>query len=80
MTFCEQVYFSVYSRVIPSDASIFRVFDLKGSWKGRKINKPRAKENIILKDMDFGFRFYLDPLIREKLLGYVNYSSSFSTH
>ncbi|KAL9348237.1 hypothetical protein Peur_059603 [Populus x canadensis] len=64
-----KVYFSVYSRVIPSDASIFRVFDLKGSWKGRKINKPRAKENIILKDMDFGFRFYLDPLIREKLLG-----------
>ncbi|KAL9385359.1 hypothetical protein Peur_022369 [Populus x canadensis] len=48
-----KVYFSVYSRVIPSDANIFRVFDLKGSWKGRKINKPRAKENIILKDMDF---------------------------
>ncbi|KAJ6872934.1 hypothetical protein NC651_031926 [Populus alba x Populus x berolinensis] len=72
-----KVYFSVYSRVIPSDANIFRVFDLKGSWKGRKINKPRAKENIILKDMDFGFRFYLDPLIQEKLLGQIKHDCEF---
>ncbi|KAG5219128.1 phosphatidylinositol phosphate kinase [Salix suchowensis] len=72
-----KVYFSVYSRVIPSDANIFRVFDLKGSWKGRKINKPRAKENSILKDMDFSFRFYLDPLIHEKLLGQIKHDCDF---
>ncbi|KAJ6940454.1 hypothetical protein NC651_006559 [Populus alba x Populus x berolinensis] len=70
------VYFAVHSRVIPPHASIFRVSDLKGSWKGRKVNKSKVVENIMLKDMDLGFLFYLDPLIREKLLGYVNYSGS----
>jgi hypothetical protein len=76
MTFCEQVCFAVHSRVIPPHASIFRVYDLKGSWKGRKVNKSKVVENVILKDMDSGFRFFLDPLIREKLLRHVNYSGS----
>ncbi|CAK7348782.1 unnamed protein product [Dovyalis caffra] len=71
------VYFAVHSRVIPSDANILGVYDLKGSWKGRKINKSRVKDNIILKDMDFSFRFYLDPLIQEKLLGQIKHDCEF---
>lgn len=65
MTFCEQVYFAVHSRVIPPHASIFKVYDLKGSWKGWKVNKSKVVENIILRDMDSGFCFFLDPLTRE---------------
>ncbi|KAJ6675273.1 PHOSPHATIDYLINOSITOL 4-PHOSPHATE 5-KINASE 10 [Salix viminalis] len=49
----------------------------KARGKDGKINKPRAKENSILKDMDFSFRFYLDPLIHEKLLGQIKNDCDF---
>ncbi len=68
VTFNEQVYFGVWENIVPSNISIFEHYDLKGSVKGRAENKIIVHERPVHKDMDFDFCFYLDPLVRARLL------------
>ncbi|KAJ4824455.1 hypothetical protein Tsubulata_026809 [Turnera subulata] len=68
-----KVYFAVHSNIIPLEANAFKVYDLKGSKQGRKPSQRVFDEKILLKDLDFDFRFYLDPLVRERVLAQIRY-------
>ncbi|XP_050387380.1 putative phosphatidylinositol 4-phosphate 5-kinase 11 [Argentina anserina] len=72
-----KVYFGVYKNIVPSDISIFEHYDLKGSAKGRAENKIIVHERPVHKDMDFDFYFYLDPLVRARLLAQIKYDCEF---
>lgn len=64
----EQVYFVVMSNILKSDQYIHLCYDLKGSSQGRSINKVEIDQKTVLKDADLDFCFYLEPLIRVRLL------------
>lgn len=72
-----KVYFLVTSNVFQSDKLMHKCYDLKGSLQGRRDNKLRLREKVILKDQDFDFRFYLDPLIRHRLLAQLKQDCEF---
>ncbi|CAN1793764.1 Phosphatidylinositol 4-phosphate 5-kinase 10 [Linum perenne] len=72
-----KVYFGVLSNVIPSDVNMYRIYDLKGSSRGRPVKKVRDHVNIISKDPDFDFKFYLDPSIHERLLSQIKSDCEF---
>ncbi|XP_040364780.1 phosphatidylinositol 4-phosphate 5-kinase 10 isoform X1 [Rosa chinensis] len=72
-----KVYFVVFGNVIPSDICIFEHYDLKGSSKGRAENKVIIQERPVHKDMDFDFSFYLDPLVRDRLLAQIKTDCEF---
>ncbi|XP_048227270.1 putative phosphatidylinositol 4-phosphate 5-kinase 11 isoform X1 [Ricinus communis] len=63
-----KVYFIVFGNPILLDMNIYCVYHLKGSSRGRKVQKMRVDEYTIHKDSDFDYCFYLNPLVREKLL------------
>ncbi|XP_050238736.1 putative phosphatidylinositol 4-phosphate 5-kinase 11 isoform X1 [Mercurialis annua] len=72
-----KVYFTIFANPIPLDRNIFGVYSLKGSSKGRKVQKYRVDEYIIHKDSDFDFCFYLNPLVRERLLAQIKIDCEF---
>lgn len=72
-----KVYFVVSGNILHSDAYIHLCYDLKGSPQGRTINKAGVNERTTLKDVDFGFSFYLEPLIRNRLLAQIKYDCEF---
>ncbi|GLU00763.1 hypothetical protein SLE2022_181080 [Rubroshorea leprosula] len=72
-----KVYFVVGSNIFQSDKLMHKCYDLKGSLQGRSDNKLRLREKLILKDPDFDFRFYLDPLIRDQLLLQIKHDCEF---
>lgn len=72
-----KVYFLVTSNVFQSDKMMHKCYDLKGSLQGRRDNKLRIREKVILKDQDFDFRFYLDPLVRHRLLAQMKHDCEF---
>lgn len=63
-----QVYFAVMSNVLQSDLHLHRRYDLKGSSRGRNFNKVIVHEEIVYKDIDLDFYFYLEPSLRNKIL------------
>ncbi|KAF3439917.1 hypothetical protein FNV43_RR18195 [Rhamnella rubrinervis] len=73
-----KVYFAVMSNLLQSDLSINKCYDLKGTPKGRTLNRGVGHEQqAILKDQDLEFYFYLDPLVRARLLAQIKYDCEF---
>ncbi|KAJ8748480.1 hypothetical protein K2173_003377 [Erythroxylum novogranatense] len=63
-----KVYFSVLSTVIPSSVGKCKIYDLKGTPKGRKQNRKKIEGKVIYKDKDFDLLLHLDPLTHYKFL------------
>nr|XP_028961773.1 putative phosphatidylinositol 4-phosphate 5-kinase 11 [Malus domestica] len=63
-----KVYFAVCASVMPSELCLYKCYDLKGSSVGRARNRSHVHDTAILKDLDFDFCFYLDPLVHARLL------------
>ncbi|XP_022943545.1 phosphatidylinositol 4-phosphate 5-kinase 10-like isoform X1 [Cucurbita moschata] len=72
-----KVYFVGMSNVLQSDLHLHRRYDLKGSSRGRNFNKVIVHEEIIYKDIDLDFYFYLDPSLRNKILSQLKYDCEF---
>lgn len=72
-----KVYFAVMSNVLQSDLHLHRRYDLKGSSRGRNFNKVIVHEEIIYKDIDLDFYFYLEPSLRNKILSQLKYDCEF---
>lgn len=68
LTFNEQVYFAVFGSIFPSEICIHECYDLKGTSIGRAENKVTVQERPLHKDLDFDLCFYVDPLVRARLL------------
>ncbi|GAB2291058.1 hypothetical protein Dimus_025314 [Dionaea muscipula] len=67
----QKVYFVVMENVLKADLPIHKQYDLKGSSQGRTTSKVGAYPTSTLKDLDFDFCFYLDPSIRNQLVGQI---------
>ncbi|WCJ22672.1 Phosphatidylinositol-4-phosphate 5-kinase family protein [Euphorbia peplus] len=63
-----KVYFIVFGNVAQPEVSSAECYYLKGISTGRRNNKVKFDDFILHKDFDFGYRFYLNITIREKLL------------
>nr|ADN34178.1 45 PIP kinase [Cucumis melo subsp. melo] len=72
-----KVYFAVMSNVLQSDLHLHRRYDLKGSSRGRNFNKVIVHEEIVYKDIDLDFYFYLEPSLRNKILSQLKYDCEF---
>ncbi|XP_008233231.1 PREDICTED: putative phosphatidylinositol 4-phosphate 5-kinase 11 [Prunus mume] len=72
-----KVYCAVWGNMVPSEICIDKCYDLKGSSIGRACSKTIVEDRAILKDLDFDFCFYLDPLVRARLLAQVKYDCEF---
>ncbi|KAG8486276.1 hypothetical protein CXB51_019695 [Gossypium anomalum] len=72
-----KVYFVVVANIFKSDLLMHRCYDLKGSLQGRKVEKMRFREKILHKDSDLDFLFYLEPLVRHRLLKQIKYDCAF---
>lgn len=72
-----KVYFVVYANHIPQDGTVYDIYHLKGSLKGRALQKVRVEGYIIHKDLDFDYCFYLSPLIQERLLAQIKSDCDF---
>ncbi|KAJ7951248.1 Phosphatidylinositol-4-phosphate 5-kinase family protein [Quillaja saponaria] len=72
-----KVYFAVLSNIMKSDLQMNKFYDLKGSATGRNNNKVVIDEGHIQKDVDFDFCFYLDPLVRQRLIRQIQYDCEF---
>ncbi|XP_010556576.1 PREDICTED: phosphatidylinositol 4-phosphate 5-kinase 10-like isoform X2 [Tarenaya hassleriana] len=53
---------------VKSDVFMSKVYDLKGSPLGRTAKRIKVRDKTILKDIDLDFCFYVDPLIRRRLI------------
>ncbi|KAH1073722.1 hypothetical protein J1N35_026050 [Gossypium stocksii] len=60
-----------------SDLLMHRCYDLKGSLQGRKVEKMRYREKTLHKESDLDFLFYLEPLVRQRLLKQIKYDCAF---
>lgn len=68
--FHEQCYFVVMSNAMQTDMSLDKYFDLKGTAKGRTLDKEVGHDKkVIHKDQDLEYSFYLHPLLRTRILG-----------
>ncbi|KAJ7962505.1 Phosphatidylinositol-4-phosphate 5-kinase family protein [Quillaja saponaria] len=72
-----KVYFAVLSNEMKSDLRMHSFYDLKGSPKGRNSSKVVVDEGAIQKDVDLDFCFYLDPLVRHRLIRQIKYDCEF---
>lgn len=68
---CIQTYFAVMSNMLHSTVFMNKLYDLKGSPKGRTNKKIELRNNTVLKDVDLDFCFYVDPLARQRIIKYV---------
>ncbi|TYH06364.1 hypothetical protein ES288_A08G150400v1 [Gossypium darwinii] len=72
-----KVYFVVVANIFKSDLLMHRCYDFKGSLQGRKVEKMRFREKILHKESDLDFLFYLEPLVRHRLLKQIKYDCAF---
>lgn len=72
-----KVYFAVFGSIYPSEICIHECYDLKGTSIGRAENKVIVQERPLHKDLDFDLCFYLDPLVRARLLAQIKYDCEF---
>ncbi|KAE8727541.1 Galactose oxidase/kelch repeat superfamily protein isoform 1 [Hibiscus syriacus] len=72
-----KVYFSVVSNIFKSDLLMHRCYDLKGSLRGRKVEKVRFREKVLHKESDLDFHFCLEPLVRHRLLEQIKHDCAF---
>ncbi|XP_022769727.1 phosphatidylinositol 4-phosphate 5-kinase 10-like [Durio zibethinus] len=72
-----KVYFVVVANIFKSDLLMHRCYDLKGSLQGRKVEKMRYREKTLHKESDLDFFFYLEPLIRDRLLKQIKHDCAF---
>ncbi|KAJ9171463.1 hypothetical protein P3X46_014830 [Hevea brasiliensis] len=72
-----KVYFVVFANPIPLDMNIHDVYNLKGSSKGRTVQKQVIEEYTIHKDADFDYCFYIKPSIRERFLAQIKSDCEF---
>ncbi|KAK9910261.1 hypothetical protein M0R45_034229 [Rubus argutus] len=68
---------AVFGSIYPSEICIHECYDLKGYF-----NRPSGKQVIVQerplhKDLDFDLCFYLDPLVRARLLAQIKYDCEF---
>ncbi|MBA0717759.1 hypothetical protein Golax_005542 [Gossypium laxum] len=63
-----KVYFVVVANIFKSDLLMHRCYDLKGSLQGRKVEKMQYREKTLHKESDLDFLFYLEPLVRQRIL------------
>lgn len=66
-----QTYFAVMSNMLHSKVFMNKLYDLKGSPKGRTNKKIELRNNTVFKDIDFDFCFYVDPLARQRIIKYI---------
>lgn len=74
--FCIQTYFAVMSNMLYSTVIMNKLYDLKGSPKGRTNKKISLRNTTILKDIDLDFCFYVNPLVRQRIIKYISLSFS----
>ncbi|XP_021279822.1 phosphatidylinositol 4-phosphate 5-kinase 10 isoform X2 [Herrania umbratica] len=72
-----KVYFVVVANIFKSDLLMHRCYDLKGSLQGRKVKKMRVREKTLHKESDLDFLFYLEPLVRHRLLAQIKHDCAF---
>ncbi|XWS32095.1 hypothetical protein CRYUN_Cryun23aG0131400 [Craigia yunnanensis] len=72
-----KVYFVVVANIFKSDLLMHRCYDLKGSLQGRKVEKMRYREKTLHKESDLDFLFYLEPLVRHRLLKQIKHDCAF---
>ncbi|CAA7040237.1 unnamed protein product, partial [Microthlaspi erraticum] len=63
-----KTYFAVMSNMLHSTVFMNKLYDLKGSPKGRTTKKIELRNNTVLKDVDLDFCFYVDPLARQRII------------
>nr|AAB61030.1 similar to phosphatidylinositol-4-phosphate -kinase type II [Arabidopsis thaliana] len=63
-----RTYFAVMSNMLHSTIFVNKLYDLKGSPKGRSNKKIEVRNTTVLKDIDFDFCFYVDPLARQRII------------
>ncbi|KAI4355170.1 hypothetical protein L6164_003968 [Bauhinia variegata] len=71
-----KVYFSVTGNEMKSNLRIHRLYDLKGSATRNK-NVVVIEDTAIHKDVDFDFCFFLDSLVRRRILKQIKYDCEF---
>ncbi|XWS76936.1 hypothetical protein CRYUN_Cryun01aG0220400 [Craigia yunnanensis] len=65
------------ANIFKSDLLMHRCYDLKGSLQGRKVEKMRYREKTLHKESDLDFLFYLEPLVRRRLLKQIKHDCAF---
>ncbi|EOA22580.1 hypothetical protein CARUB_v10003246mg [Capsella rubella] len=63
-----KTYFAVMSNMLHSTVFMNKLYDLKGSPKGRTSKKIEVRNTTVLKDIDLDFCFYVDPLARQRII------------
>ncbi|KAF8107124.1 hypothetical protein N665_0126s0042 [Sinapis alba] len=63
-----KTYFAVMSNMLHSKVFMNKLYDLKGSPKGRTNKKIELRNNTVFKDVDLDFCFYVDPLARQRII------------
>ncbi|KAJ0265201.1 putative phosphatidylinositol 4-phosphate 5-kinase 11 [Hirschfeldia incana] len=63
-----KTYFAVMSNMLHSKVFMNKLYDLKGSPKGRSNKKIELRNNTVFKDIDLDFCFYVDPLARQRII------------
>ncbi|KAG5381421.1 hypothetical protein IGI04_032891 [Brassica rapa subsp. trilocularis] len=63
-----KTYFAVMSNMLHSKVFMNKLYDLKGSPKGRTNKKIELRNNTVFKDIDLDFCFYVDPLARQRII------------
>ncbi|KAJ4876698.1 putative phosphatidylinositol 4-phosphate 5-kinase 11 [Raphanus sativus] len=63
-----KTYFAVMSNMLHSKVFMNKLYDLKGSPKGRSNKKIELRNNTVFKDIDLDFCFYVDPLVRQRII------------
>ncbi|GMI99002.1 hypothetical protein like AT1G01460 [Hibiscus trionum] len=74
---CTKAYFVVVANIFKSDLLMHRCYDLKGSLQGRKPEKMQYREKTLHKEPDLDFLFYLEPLVRQRLLNQIQHDCAF---
>ncbi|KAE8679547.1 Galactose oxidase/kelch repeat superfamily protein isoform 1 [Hibiscus syriacus] len=72
-----KVYFLVVANIFKSDLLLHRCYDLKGSLQGRRVEKGRFRAKILHKESNLDFHFYLEPLVRHRLLKQIKHDCAF---
>ncbi|KHF99922.1 Phosphatidylinositol-4-phosphate 5-kinase 10 -like protein [Gossypium arboreum] len=72
-----KAWLCLQANIFKSDLLMHRCYDLKGSLQGRKVEKMRFREKILHKESDLDFLFYLEPLVRHRLLKQIKYDCAF---
>ncbi|XP_002872905.2 putative phosphatidylinositol 4-phosphate 5-kinase 11 [Arabidopsis lyrata subsp. lyrata] len=63
-----KTYFAVMSNMLHPTVFMNKLYDLKGSPKGRSNKKIEVRNTTVLKDIDLDFSFYVDPLARQRII------------